>query len=269
MSDCVLCQIVSGELLHADDLVVCIDRPQDHPVRLAPVHFLVVPREPAAIFAKHSSSGCDMCEAAGRPRERAMAETKHGFLVLADISGFTAFVTTTELEHGPPIIAELLEEVIRRISPPLEIEAVEGDALFARGVHGAVLPPAGLLDVLQAGFAGFRERQRALEADDSCSCNACRSVGKLRLKAIGHYGTFLEQTVGGRTQTAGPDVILAHRLLKNGVAEKDGYALLTRPAIEYMDLDPGRLGLLPHTERYEHFGEVECFVGNLAGVPPR
>ena len=33
-----------------------------------------------------------------------MAETKHGFLVLADISGFTAFVTETELEHGPPII---------------------------------------------------------------------------------------------------------------------------------------------------------------------
>ena len=79
-----------------------------------------------------------------------MAETKHGFLVLADISGFTAFVTATELEHGPPIIAELLEEVIRRISPPLEIEAVEGDAVFALGPHGKVLPPASLLQILQA-----------------------------------------------------------------------------------------------------------------------
>jgi hypothetical protein len=26
--------------------------------------------------------------------------TDHGFLILADVSGFTAFVTTTELEHG-------------------------------------------------------------------------------------------------------------------------------------------------------------------------
>ena len=65
-----------------------------------------------------------------------MAETQHGFLVLADISGFTAFVTATELEHGPPIIAELLEEVMRRISPPLDVENVEGDAVFALGLHG-------------------------------------------------------------------------------------------------------------------------------------
>jgi hypothetical protein len=193
-----------------------------------------------------------------------MAETKHGFLVLADISGFTAFVTETELEHAPPIISALLDEVIRRISPPLEIQGIEGDAVFALGVHGRVVPPARLLDVLQAGFAGFRERQRELEADDSCACNACANVGKLRLKAIGHYGTFLEHTVGGHAQTAGADVILAHRLLKNGVPQKADYALLTAPALKYMDVDAARLGLVPHVERYEHFGDVECFVADWA-----
>jgi hypothetical protein len=193
-----------------------------------------------------------------------MAATKHGFLVLADISGFTAFVTETELEHGPPIIAELLEEVIRRIAPPLALENVEGDAVFAHGAHGTVVPPSSLLDVIRAGFAGFRERQRQLAADDSCACNACRSVGKLRLKAVGHYGTFLEQSVGGRVQTAGRDVILAHRLLKNGVRQRDHYALLTRPALDYMALDPAGLGLAPHTERYEHFGDVECYVADLS-----
>ena len=192
-----------------------------------------------------------------------MSDTKHGFLVLADISGFTAFVTATELEHGPPIIAALLEEVIARISPPLEVLEVEGDAVFALGPHGTVVPPAILLDVLHAGFVGFRERQREMDADDSCSCNACRNVWRLRLKMIGHYGAFLEQTVGGRLQAAGRDVILAHRLLKNGLPRKADYALLTRPALSYMDVDPARAGLLPHTERYEHFGDVECFVGDL------
>jgi hypothetical protein len=198
-----------------------------------------------------------------------MGNTKQGFLVLADISGFTAFVTATELEHGPPIIAALLEEVIRRISPPLEIQEVEGDAVFAFGLHRTIEPPAMLLDVLQAGFVGFRERRQALQADESCSCNACRNVGRLRLKAIGHYGAFLQQTVGGRAQAAGRDVILAHRLLKNRVPQKADYALLTRPALEYMDVDPARLGLLPHTERYEHFGDVECFVGDLADATLR
>jgi len=193
-----------------------------------------------------------------------MTEPRRGFLVLADITGFTAFVTATELEHGPPIIAELLEEVMRRISPPLDIHGIEGDAVFALGRDGTILPPAKLLDVLGAGFAGFREKRRKIAADDSCSCNACRNVARLRLKAVGHYGSYLEHTVGGRAQTAGPDVILVHRLLKNGVPQKADYALLTRPALQYMDVDPSRLGLVPHTERYEHFGDVECFVRDLA-----
>jgi hypothetical protein len=70
-------------------------------------------------------------------------------------------------------------------------------------------------------------------------------VARLRLKAIGHYGVFLEHTIGGRVQST-------------------DYAVLTRPALRYMDVDPHRLGLLPHSERYEHFGEVECFIGDLA-----
>jgi len=197
-----------------------------------------------------------------------MGETSHGFLVLAGISGFTAFVTATELEHGPPIIADLLEAVMGHLSPPLDIRGVEGDAVFALGPHGSVRPPASLLSVLHAGFVAFRARRLALEADDSCTCNACRSVGRLRLKAIGHYGPFFEQTVGGRPHAAGADVILVHRLLKNGVPPGDDYALLTRPALRYMGVEPGELGLAPHTERYDYFGDVECFVGDL-GRPPR
>ncbi len=195
-------------------------------------------------------------------------DSKQGFLVLADISGFTALVTATELEHGPAIIADLLEAVIRRISPPLEIEGIEGDAIFALGAHGTVVPPARLLDVLRAGFDGFRERQQALmDSDDSCSCNACLHVDRLRLKAIGHYGSFLLQTIGGRSQVAGSDVILVHRLLKNQMPRQDHYTLLTRSALEYMDVDPGRLGFQPHVESYEHFGDVQCFSRRAEASP--
>jgi hypothetical protein len=190
-------------------------------------------------------------------------DSKRGFLVLADISGFTALLTTTELEHGPAIIADLLEAVIRRISPPLEIQEIEGDAVFALAADGTVVPPAKLLEVLRAGFVGFQERQQALlESDDKCPCNACTQLGRLRLKSIGHYGSFLPQTVAGRSQVAGSDVILVHRLLKNNVPRKDdNYALFTRPALEHMDVDPASAGFEPHTENYEYFGDVECFLG--------
>src|SRR5438552_1981185 len=97
--------------------------------------------------------------------------TEDGVLVLADISGFTAFITATELEHGPAIIAELLEQVIGRLSPTLEIQEVEGDAVFALASDPAVVPPTKLLDVLDDAFAAFRARRSELAADESCSCN--------------------------------------------------------------------------------------------------
>ena len=44
--------------------------------------------------------------------------TESGFLVLADISGFTAFVTATELEHGAQVTGVLLGDVMEALSPP-------------------------------------------------------------------------------------------------------------------------------------------------------
>lgn len=196
----------------------------------------------------------------------ALGRTHEGFLVLADISGFTAFVTTTEIEHGPPIIAALLEAVMARLSPPLEIQDVEGDAVFALDARDRVSPPAALVGVLRGALAGFRGLQREMQADETCACTACRNIWRLRLKVIAHHGTFLQQTVGGRLQAAGKDVILAHRLLKNRVAKNADYVLLTEPALRHMDLDPARIGLSAHRERYEHFGEVDCFVGDLTAV---
>jgi len=207
-----------------------------------------------------------MVDSFDRHRHAPAGRARTGFLVLADISGFTAFVTRTEIEHGPPIIAALLDEVIRRISPPLEIQDIEGDAVFALDAHDRVAPPAALLGVLRAGLAGFRSLQRVMQADESCACDACRGIWRLRLKIVAHYGTFLRQTVGGRPQAAGRDVILVHRLLKNGVPRTCDYVLLTGPALRRMAVDPAAAGFAAHSERYEHFGEVECFVGEGAGA---
>jgi hypothetical protein len=189
--------------------------------------------------------------------------TEDGMLVLADISGFTAFVTATELEHGPPMIAELLGEVMQRLSPPLEIQEVEGDAVFAVGPDRAVGAPAAVLEALGDAVAAFRRRQRELAADDSCACRACRSVGDLDLKIVAHHGRFLRQMVGNRSQAAGANVILAHRLLKNGLEGKRAYVLFTEAALRWTGIDPAEAGLLVHTERYEHLGEVRCFVREL------
>jgi len=50
--------------------------------------------------------------AATRAREQ-------GYLVIADISGYTSFLARTELEHAHGIVAELTELVIARLGEPL------------------------------------------------------------------------------------------------------------------------------------------------------
>jgi hypothetical protein len=189
--------------------------------------------------------------------------TEHGVLVLADISGFTAFVTATELEHGPPIIAELLGEVMKHLSPPLEIQEVEGDAVFALGPDRVLVPPARLLDVLEGAFVAFRNRQREMQAGETCTCNACRNIWTLDLKIVAHHGRFLRQLVGGRGQVAGVDVILTHRLLKNGLVGRPAYLLLTEAALRWVGVDPAEAEMVAHTETYEHLGDVRCFVRDV------
>jgi Protein of unknown function (DUF2652) len=195
-------------------------------------------------------------------------KTQAGILVLADISGFTAFLTATELEHGPQIIGALLEAVMKRLSPPLEIQEVEGDAVFAVGPDGTLPSPARLLQVLDSAFAAFKELQREFVADESCACGACRSVDKLDLKVIAHHGRFVRHAVGGRAQIAGVDVVLAHRLLKNGVTTSRAYVLLTDAMLRWLELDPVDLGLVPRVESYEHLGDVRCFVRPLGPRVP-
>ena len=59
----------------------------------------------------------------------------HGHLVIADISGYTQFLTENELEHANGIIGDLLNAVISAIEAPLSVSSIEGDAVF---MHGAM-----------------------------------------------------------------------------------------------------------------------------------
>ena len=188
-----------------------------------------------------------------------------GFLVLADISGFTAFTTATELEHGADVIGTLLAQVIDALSPPLEIQELEGDAVFALGSEHTLPADAPVLRALRGAYRAFRERQRELEDDTSCGCGACRSVHLLSLKLVVHHGRFVRQLVAGRSRVGGPDVILAHRLLKNDV-EARAYILLTEAAMDHLTRDVVGDGAQSRTASYAYFGDVTCFVVTLESV---
>jgi hypothetical protein len=185
-----------------------------------------------------------------------------GFLVLADISGFTKFVTATEIEHGAETTGALLADVIEALVPTLEIQELEGDAVFALGPDSAARSDAELIEAFGRALIAFKRRQVEMSLDESCRCRACAGVLALRLKLIVHHGSFVRQSVAGRSRVAGPDVILVHRLLKNGV-EPATYVLFTGTAVQRIGIDPVATRMQPYTGDYAYFGEVDGFVVSL------
>ncbi len=186
-----------------------------------------------------------------------------GYLILTDISGYTAFLTGTELEHAQEIMEELLNLILENLQPPLKLVKLEGDALFYYALGTAFLDNTRLFDVLEACYFAFADRIVAMHRATTCKCAACRAIPTLDLKFFAHYGSFLVQRLAGVEDLAGPDVILAHRLLKNHITEttgQRGYLFLTDACMEKMG---GALDLPRHSEDYEHIGEVGGGMHNL------
>src|SRR5205807_9826041 len=103
----------------------------------------------------------------------------------------------------------------------------------------------------------------AMHRATTCQCAACRAIPTLDLKFFAHYGSFLVQRLAGVEDLAGPDIILAHRLLKNHITEttgQRGYMFLTDACLEKMGQP---LALARHGETYEHLGPVEGGIHDL------
>lgn len=99
--------------------------------------------------------------------------TQTGHLVLADISGYTAFVAETELEHSREILNELLETLARGLAQYLRIGQIEGDAVFALGPDVPEDPGAWLEDC----FVRFHRHLNAIKRVTTCPAELARTSG--------------------------------------------------------------------------------------------
>ena len=152
-------------------------------------------------------------------------ETK-GLLFIPDISGFTRFVTESEINHSRLIIQELLELLINANEIGLEVSEIEGDAiLFYK--FGEVPTLEDLFRQVKKMFCEFHENLVVYDQRKYCQCKACTSAADLSLKVITHYGEFTEYNVRNFIKLIGKDVIVAHQLLKNDI-EQHEYWLVTR-----------------------------------------
>lgn len=194
-----------------------------------------------------------------------MSLPESGYLVIADLTGYTAYLSSSELEHAPTIAGDLLETIVGRLEPPFRLAKFEGDAAFLY-VEDERADGSLLVDALEAAYLAFRRRLRSIEQATSCDCNSCRLAPRLDLKLFMHHGSYIRSLIAGRDELAGSDVILVHRLLKGAVAadaRANGFALFTGAAIERLGLDPIALGLKLGGESIEHIGRISTFTLNL------
>ena len=188
-----------------------------------------------------------------------------GFLVIADLTGYTAYLSRSELEHAPTIAGDLLETIVGRLEPPFRLTKFEGDAAFLFVEDGRA-DPSLLLDAIEASYVAFRRRLRSIDQATSCECNSCRLAPRLDLKLFVHHGSYVRGRIAGRDELAGRDVILVHRLLKGAAAaaaSRSGYALFTAAAVDRLGLEPATLGLIRAEESIAHLGRVVTFTLDL------
>jgi uncharacterized protein YndB with AHSA1/START domain len=193
--------------------------------------------------------------------------TSQGYLLLADISGYTSYLAGVELDHAQAVLTELLETIVGNFKALLTISKLEGDAVFAYVPAETITRGEILFELVETTYAAFRDRVEGVRRRTTCTCNACRAIPNLDLKFILHQGEYMVQSIAGIHELVGSDVNLVHRLLKNHVGEATGwkaYALITNPALERLGLPCDRNLLYVASETYEHLGEIDTFSLNLA-----
>ena len=86
--------------------------------------------------------------------------------LIADISGYTSYLSAVELDHAQDILADLIGSVVSALGPNFSLAKLEGDAAFtfmpAETIDGSML-----LDTIERCYFGFRRRRRDVTSEAS------------------------------------------------------------------------------------------------------
>lgn len=197
-----------------------------------------------------------------------------GALLLADISGYTGFLQGVATAHHeliveadePPaaygFVSGLLDRIVTAMVPPFRLIKFEGDAVFAIADDpGSAIRGPALVACLRACYVAFQAGLAEAGEQWTCTCGSCARIHDLGLKFVLHHGEYVTQSIVGREELAGPDIIVAHRLLKNHARELVGsrpYALATDVALLALDVPMDEMAAA--TETYDDLPPIPVHV---------
>jgi uncharacterized protein YndB with AHSA1/START domain len=198
-----------------------------------------------------------------------MVKTQEGYLLIADITGYTLYLSQSELEHAQEILTTLLELLVEHTRPPLVLSRLAGDAVISYGLADRFYQGQTFIEMIEDTYVAFRKAIEQMVLNNNCRCNACANISSLDLKFFIHYGVFGIQRLGNHDELVSSDVNLIHRLLKNRVSEVTGlraYSLYTEAAIRRLGMAEICASMIPHSEKYEHLEAVQVWIQDMHPV---
>ena len=195
----------------------------------------------------------------------------NGFLLIADISGFTEFIKIHNMKkkplignklasywesHAEIIIKDLLETIITSFEPIMNLNKIEGDAAFFYLQSSKPKDEAqNIIKFMKLANDNFKDKLSKLQFVQSCPCDPCQQAKNLSLKIVVHYGDFHITKIRDFTELSGESVILIHRLLKNSIKSSE-YWLFTNQFSKFLDkfLD---YEIEKISQKVENFGKLE------------
>ena len=195
--------------------------------------------------------------------------SQKGYIVVANIFGYTSFLNENELEHAQSIVDDLLNTLIENIKTPLIFSKTEGDSVFVYTQENGFIRGRTFMEAIENLYFTFAIMRETMHRNTVCPCRACRAINDLDLKFVIHYGTFSFTTINGKQDIIGPDVMTIRNLSKSPIPETTGvkgFAFITDACMEAMEIGEFAKNLNTYSESYEHIGTVSGFVYDLLPV---
>ena len=177
-------------------------------------------------------------------------QNKSGFLLIADISGYTPFIKNHSMRkkpiigkkiadfwdsHAHKLINTLLEEVIQNFEPVMQFNKLEGDAaLFFLEEISDKNQMQDIYKKMVITRERFNSKVNSLQFVQSCPCDPCQQSKNLKLKMFLHKGYFNQTEIRNNQELSGEALIFIHRLLKNKVKSSE-YFLFSGAVLEQLD----------------------------------
>jgi len=192
-----------------------------------------------------------------------------GFLVVADITGYSAYLSHSELEHAQDVLKTLLDLMIDHARAPLVLSGLEGDAVLSYTIDSERFEGQAFVEMIEQTYVAFKRAIDLMVMNTSCECNACANINALDLKFFVHHGEFVVQELRGREEIVGSDVNLIHRVMKNQIREETGlraYTFYTDDAVDHLGLEGFRDGLTSYAEEFSDVGQVRGWLADMMPI---